>query len=585
MNYLELGIDISKIKGSGKTLCPKCSHTRKKKMDPCLSVNLKEGLWFCHNCEWKGSIKTQEVVEKKYFKPEWKNVTDLPEKTVKWFSARGISQQTLIQAKITTGEEWMPQINAKEKTIQFPYFQDGELINIKYRGAKKSFKMVKDAKLIFCNIDSIKDSDYAIITEGEMDMLSYMEIGEKPVISVPNGASKGGQLEYLDNTIECFKKLKTIFLALDDDEPGRALRDELARRLGYHRCRKVTFKGFKDANELLQSDPTLLQETIEEAVEYPVEGIYTASDIWEGVLALRRDGLKPGCGTTILQLNELITFDPGYVTVITGIPNHGKSEFLDQVVIDLNLLHEWKVGVFSPENYPLELHFSKIASKITGKHFNSLDEKEMDKVKDYFDDNFFFIMPEEDLTLESILDKAKHLVEKHGIKTLVIDAWNKLEHKFNGNETQYVSKQLDVMDLFCRINKVHLFLVAHPTKIKKDKDGNFEIPTLYDISGSANFYNKPANGISVYRRFFADGDSHTEIYVQKIKFKHWGKQGSTTLRYDTISGRYYYLTKNQRNYLDDRPVKDMYIPTQPIPHTPPVVDVTQAINISEGEEF
>lgn len=583
MNWSEVGIDISKVRGQSdsKILCPKCTPTRKNKSDRSLSVNIAKGVWHCHNCQWTGTVNTTTKIEKIYQVPQWQNTTQLSEAVVKWFADRGISQQTLITAKIGEGMEWMPQPQKEVNTIQFPYFQNGEIVNIKYRSAKKGFKMAKGAKLIFCNIDSIKESNYVIITEGEIDMLSYMEIGQKPVISVPNGASmsNNASLEYLDNTIDLFAHIKTIYLALDDDEPGRALRDELARRLGQHRCRKVLFNGFKDANELLQEDKLALEETITNAAEYPVEGIYTADDIWDDVLRIKRDGLKPGKGTTIIQLNELITFEPCYSTIITGIPNHGKSEVVDQITVDLNILHKWKVGIYSPENYPLELHFSKIASKITGIAFNEIDEKTLEKCRQYFNENFFFIMPESDLSATNILEKATHLVKKHGIKILIIDAWNKLDHQYSGNETQYISKQLDLLDVFCRINQVHLFLVAHPTKIKKDKDGNYEVPSLYDISGSANFYNKPANGISVYRRFFPDGTSHTELYIQKIKFKHWGRQGMCSLRYDVASGRYYHLTPNRSNFLEEANVKPyLYTPTQPIPKALPVVDVNEAID-------
>lgn len=44
--------------GNTKTLCPKCSHRRKKKREPCLSVEIGDrGVrWNCHNgdCGWHG---------------------------------------------------------------------------------------------------------------------------------------------------------------------------------------------------------------------------------------------------------------------------------------------------------------------------------------------------------------------------------------------------------------------------------------------------------------------------------------------------------------------------------------------------
>lgn len=542
------GIDISKIRGAkGKTTCPKCSHTRRKnKGERCLSVDTVKGLWLCHHCGWKGNAVSEREWERErgvsYEKPKWRNLTRLSGNALEWFSKRGITQQTLIKMRVGEGSAYMPQLQQKINAIQFNYFREGELVNIKYRDGTKNFCLHKGAELIFYNLDSLAGAKEVIITEGEMDCLSFIEAGYDAVVSVPNGASKGNQnLEYLDNCIDWFEDAEKIYLATDADEPGHSLQNELARRLGYYRCFKVTYSGCKDANELLVNGRKSLQQCITDAEPFPIEGVYTARDIVDDILHLHQHGLKRGKTISLNKFNELLSFEPGYFTVVTGIPNHGKSEFVDQLITDLNALHGWRCGLFSPENYPLALHFSKIAGKLTGRCFDELSPTELQKAISYFSKNFYFIMPKEDLSLQSILDTAADLVKRHGIKTLVIDAWNKLEHLYTTSETQYISKQLDLLDAFCRKYGVHTFLVAHPTKIRKNKDGLYEVPNLYDISGSANFFNKAANGLTVYRRFYPDGHSHTEVYVQKVKFKHWGKIGYQEMGYHLPSGRYHEL--------------------------------------------
>jgi hypothetical protein len=83
---------------------------------------------------------------------------------------------------------------------------------------------------------------------------------------------------------------------------------------------------------------------------------------------------------------------------------------------------------------------------------------------------------------------------------------------------------------------VHTFLIAHPKKINKDRNtGIYEVPTLYDINGSANFFNKTDNGITVYRDFDL---KKTTMYVQKIKFRHLGTVGQEDFTYDMVCGRY-----------------------------------------------
>ncbi len=557
MTYNELGIDISKIRGkSGKTTCPKCSASRKKKTDPCLSVDLTQGLYNCHNCGWAGVLFKSQVREV-YVKPEAFNQTALSEKLVNWFKGRGISQATLQEFKIGESLEHMPQTQKQENCILFPYYRDNELVNIKYRDGAKNFKLSKGAELIFFNLNSLINAPYAIICEGEVDCLTFHQSGLKHVVSVPNGASKNQRLEYLDNCIDYFDGIEKIYLATDDDEPGRSLREELARRLGHDRCFKVTYFGNKDVNELYVKEPLKVDELLLNAESYPLEGIFTSTDIVEEIYDLQTNGLQPGAGISIPQFNQLITFEKGYVNLITGIPGHGKSEFADQLMVDLNTMHGYKWAMFSPENYPLKLHFSKTASKITGKHFNQIGKEELDEVINYFSKNFYFIMPPEDLSLDNILEKVRLSVKRYGVNGFIIDAWNKLEHQYAENESKYISQSLDKIDTFCRKYNLICLLVAHPKKIERDKNtGNFRMPNMYDVSGSSTWYDKPANGIVVYRNFET---GQTEVSVLKVKFKHWGEGGSVTLNYNKVNGRYFYSLSSNDSFLGQKPVEQKII--------------------------
>jgi twinkle protein len=563
---------IIEVKRNGENAmpCPECSKDRKKTNAKPFSWDADKGIGNCLHCGAKfgrkleGPYVKSVAAQQSYVRPMWRNITELEDDVLKFFTDRGISQRTVIKAKITQGRTFFPQLEKEAKTIEFNYFRNDELINIKYRGPKKSFKLYKDAELIFYNLDSMRGMDYVIITEGEMDALSYMEMGFDSVISVPNGATKSSQqrLQYLDNCIDLFEEVQTIYLATDDDEAGRVLQEELARRLGKFRCRKVSFFGHKDANDLLMTDKLSIADTITNAEPYPIEGILTVDDLADDIWRLKREGLKPGCGISINSFNELLTFEPGYLTVVTGIPNHGKSEFLDQIMVDLSVMHNWRFGIFSPENYPIQLHFSKIAAKLLGESFNTIEDFQVVQAMDYYRNNFLHIVPKEDNSVESIVEHATQLVKRYGINGLVIDAWNKLEHDYSSNETVYISKQLDVIINFAQKYGVHIFVVAHPTKMQRDKQtGAYMVPTIYDMAGSAHFYNKSHNGISVYRHFHEDGTSTPEVFVQKVKFKHWGRQGSLMLQYDISSGRFYKPGDGSvKNYLGNKETKQEEAP-------------------------
>jgi twinkle protein len=543
LNRQEYWLTLRRNSGQEKTTCPKCSQTRKpsNQKDPCLSWDHASNVGHCHNCHTSFTVFARIQPKKEYRLPQWKNNTELSDKAVQWFESRGISQFVLRRMKITEGPEFMPQDGKEMNTIQFNYFRDEILINVKYRTGSKHFKMFKDAEMIFYNLDGIKESDSVIIVEGEIDALTLIESGYANVVSVPNGASTGSNnLQYLDNCIDYFDNKKEIIIATDNDQPGISLRNELASRLGIERCYKLNLNDCKDANEVLvKHGKHRLVEIIESKEAFPIEGVFTASDLFDELDILYRDGLKSG-----LKINDpidsLITFERGRLYTITGIPGHGKSEYLDYWLTKLNIIHGLKFGYFSPENYPLQLHQSKIISKLTGARFakESLPYDCFVDSVNHISDNYFWVMPPDKFDIDTILEKARYLVLRKGISAFVIDPYNKLEHRQERgeSETNYISRFLDTLTNFCHKNNISIFLVAHPRKMQKQKEGGkMEIPNLYDINGSANFFNKTDFGITVYRDFF---EKIISVHVQKVKFKHLGEIGSVNYVYNQDSGRF-----------------------------------------------
>ncbi len=249
-------LDVGKTQGT----CPLCSSDRQPKNQKlkCASYDWERGLGTCHHCDSSFQLHTYQrkgSSEKTYIRPDALNVVDpkqITSKVFKWFESRGISQKTLDDLMVTEGTEYMPQTGKSENTIQFNYIMGDELINVKYRDGRKNFKLYKGAEKVFYNINSIVGYDYCIITEGEMDVLALHEAGIKNAISVPNGATlNSNNLDYLDNCIDYFEDKEKVILAVDNDEPGLALQQELIRRLGAEVCFLSTFEDCKDANDYL----------------------------------------------------------------------------------------------------------------------------------------------------------------------------------------------------------------------------------------------------------------------------------------------------------------------------------------------
>lgn len=557
LNWEKYGIDapFSGRSGNKKVFCPQCHDERRDKRDKSLSINLATGEFHCHYCGFSGCAAEKESWERGerpwhnyapirrqkpvYKKPQPRPTAPLSAKVLAWFRGRGISEQTLLAMKITEGMEWMPQKQGQANTVQFNYFHNGELINTKFRTGDKCFKLVSGAELLPYNIDAIKGEKECIITEGEMDALSFYECGRHDVISVPNGAN--ANLDYLDDYIEeYFDDKEVIYIASDTDTKGVLLKDELVRRFGAERCRILEYgEGCKDANEHLQKfGRDSLLACIAAAPEIKLEGIFTVSDFEQSLDALFENGMQKGVTIGHENFDRLCSFETKRLCVVTGIPQSGKSEFIDEILERLNIRYGWRVAVFSPENAPLAYHASKLIEKFTGKKFDKehLSFGEYKQVKEHLEQNFFFISPSENFKLDTILDRAKYLVRRRGIKILVIDPYNRLESEQGGrNETQYISEQLDKLTTFAQLNDVLIILMAHPTKQPRNKDGVIEAPTLYDISGSANFFNKTDFGLVVHRN---RTDNTVEVHVQKVKFRHLGECGTALFKYNLNNGRY-----------------------------------------------
>lgn len=396
-----------------------------------------------------------------------------------------------------------------------------------------------------------------ISVSGNCDYLSFLEANVSEVVSVPNGASisNNPNLEYLDSSIDYFSNKDKIILATDNDEAGIKLRDELVRRLGVHRCYKVDFKDCKDGNEYLQKyGADALREAVSDKniQPFPISGVVDIDGAFSEMdYILKNGGLKRALTIGIEAIDKLISWDKPQLTVVTGIPNHGKSPMVLQIQILLSIKYGWKWGMFTPEHYPLGSFLIKIVEMISGKMSRTgrITNNEKELARQFIKDHFFFIRPEKGSRLDSIIEIAKSLVFRHGITGLVMDPWNKLEYEQPSgmSETNFVSQQLDKIIEFNQECGVHTIIVAHPTKAKKSglsENSKFVVPELSDIAGSANWHNKVDNGIVFYRDFI---ENVNRFYVKKVKFEHLGSQGVATLKYNVNNSRFSSLSAPHDN--------------------------------------
>ena len=534
--------------GVKKAICPVCTPSRKpenqKKKD--LELYWDTGLGFCHHCHERLQLHTYKKKSKTkvYAKPVFKP-SDIGSKVVKWFEGRGISERTLKIAKVTEGKEWMPQTQKEENTIQFNYFLNGELINTKFRDGKKNFKLCKDAEKIFYNLDSIRTEKECVIVEGEIDALSFIEAGVYNVVSVPNGFTAQGtvNLDYLDGYLDFFDNKEKIYLALDNDEAGLNGKEEFIRRLGAERCFIVDFNASKDANEFLQANTREeLKELLKTAKLPPIENIVVLDDLNEELDDFWLNGFEKGMTMDLPDFDKHFSIVLKQYTLVTGVPQSGKSEFLDQLLIKINLKYGHKIGYCSPENEPFTFHHDKLFQKLYGRRPNGYAEiatSNVKQVKNHITENMYHVQFDKRYWLQDVLAKFTELVRRKGVRMFVIDPYNKIKLKDGSTDVvKYTEEYHILLDEFVKKNDCHLFLVAHPYKMQLQEGSKqtHVMPTAYNIKGGSEHNDMSYNVLGVNRIYES---KLIHIKTLKVKFRHLGEINKDAFfSFNTVNGRY-----------------------------------------------
>jgi twinkle protein len=527
--------------GAHKTTCPSCSHIRKKRSDPCLSVTISAGddaVFHCHNCGHSGGSPRSNVRAFRertvtYRKPERVVDAQRPDRLITYFAKRGISQQVVERAGIYKTRHYFPQISAEVECIAFPYEFEGSLRNVKYRDAAKNFAQEKGAEPVFYNADSIAIGADLIIVEGEIDVLSMLEAGFAAVVSLANGAPakpETSDLRYapLQTHADALEKVGRVLIATDMDVPGENLAAELARRLGKDRCWRVRFPDAgdvqtKDANEcLVNHGAQVLRECVETAEPWPIEGLHSVDDFAEDVLkAFRGEGPQP-LSTGFPEFDKAFKILPGQFVALTGIPNHGKSRFLDQTAIQMSMAHGWHWAIFSPETGSAN-HLADLCEIHAGQPFHAgpsrrMSEGDLRQSLAWVRERFVFIdAKEHSPSIDWILERARASVLRYGTRALIIDPYNEVEASRppQMSETEFVSQLISKCKRFAQTHDVTVFMVIHPTKINTPPGDTKEVmPGLYDMAGSAHWRNKADAALVVYRDF---DEGRTIVAAKKIR--------------------------------------------------------------------
>lgn len=473
-------------------------------------------------------------------------MTMLHDKHKDWLDGRGIDPKLAEKLGLTTklvgGSNW----------LAVPYLRDGQVINHKYRlTSEKKHLMDKGADLVLWNRDCLNEPEVkagapVVITEGEWDALTALTAGCRFVVSIPNGGVKSTSdnpfdergYAYIHADRAAIDQVKTFIIATDADETGLSIAEDLVRLLGPERCKFVTYPDdCKDLNDVaLAHGHAAVADLIIHAKPYPVKGLYRFDDFPDPPpvqsLAIGIEGL-----------DDLFPLTPGTFTVITGYAGQGKTSLL-MVMLGLLLRKGVPMALASFETMVKPIlqrrmraaiyscgEFDQVA-RTNGRADEILREK-FGVIAQTSDDE------DTDMTLEYLIELAKVAVLRDGIRLLVIDPWNEIEHKRarDESETDYTGRAIRELKRFARLYNCAVWLVAHPRK--PHSDGKPKAPTLYDLSGSANFANKADYGLVVHR---PDTSSNlVDVRVPKVRMGLPGKMGMVTLEWHPDASTYRWI--------------------------------------------
>ena len=469
-------------------------------------------------------------------------MTMMHEKHIEWLEARGLDPKLADKFGLKTvkmhGKAW----------LAVPYFDGDDLINHKYRlTSEKDHRMDAGAPLALWNANALRDPKVrsgqvpVVITEGEWDALSAIQAGWPLSVSVPSGGPNketvdlDGSANYawVDRHAQDLSQVKEFILAVDDDPVGHYLRSDLVALLGADRCRFVEYPfPCKDLGEVLKEyGPERVAECLSTAKPYPVQGLYRVSDFPEkGEVRAYGVGVKP--------LAEMLAIVPGTLTVVTGYANMGKSTLMN-AIIGHTLRHHFPVCVASFETDVKPILIDGLRMAINECSKNDLHKMDCTDADRIIEERLTIISQAIDEDLEMDIDQflalCRTAVMRNGVKMIVLDPWNELEHKRRRDETEtdYIGRAIRAIKRFAKQHDVAFWIVAHPTK---PHEGSRKIPGLYDISGSANWANKADYGLTYHRPDFKE--NRAKIIVSKVRMGLPGRRDEVEVSFDFRSSQF-----------------------------------------------
>lgn len=420
--------------------------------------------------------------------------------------------------------------------IAIPYFKRGELINIKYRFIDpKDIKYVQERKTelwLFndAGLELGRTKHGILIVEGEFDAMSAYQAGFQNVISPGSGKdSYGVWLEMIDN-------IPKVYIAYDNDKPGRDAALKFAERVGFEKCFEVMYPSeTKDANDYFKKyDPSQYRELIKSARPFYKHQFKGLVDIIQEMRSDKTEKLT-------LESVPDVQFGKDWIVVISGKSNVGKTSYAMNIVnelVDKNI----SVLVLPFERGPqvVGTRFLQARHAMSEGELVNLEDKGWETIiQDSLDVPLYFAMPSRNDTLETII-RSKRIFNT---KVVIIDHLDYMIRNSQHKE-QEIGSTLQEMKRVAEENEILLFVVTHIRKIDTPGAKRAKKPSMEDLKGSAALYQDPECVIML------TSDSEESMSVDVVKNK--GKMSRRLYSFNRETGKI-----GPYDYEEDTPVDNL----------------------------
>jgi replicative DNA helicase len=396
--------------------------------------------------------------------------------------------------------------------VSIPYYQNGELVNVKYRTlppAEKSFKRTPGGASILFSRGCPVSAKEAILCEGELDAISIWQAGHKWVYSIPNGCSS-----FAPEWVDTLENAEKIYLWLDADDKGQKAAYEVADRLGFDRCYNIV-TDYKDANDYYQA---VNDTALPKASRFSIPNVSPFADATESLIEkLRAPKLEDNAGaidTPWGNVNRLTgKIENGDLITVSAIPKTGKTTWALNIAT-----HNARKGL-PVLLYCLEMRPERLAKKVVQAELNLYEHEitearvreaamSLDNLPLCFAYNF------KSINLDNVLDIIRKAVRRYGMKLVIFDNLHYLARSIS-NTAQEVALISRSFKLLAEELRVPIMLIAQPRKVQEG-----QVITMNDLKDSS------AIG--------ADADQVIILHRNKTKSSLDGEQASASFDPKTL---------------------------------------------------